>query len=208
MRIVGADLSLASTGLADLRLAVNGTYENGLTLDRVQTEAGTGHFRAQHARMCTIRDGVRGVVLNGPRPDLVVVEAPAFGSKTPYQHDLSGNWWRVVDMLLELAGELRVLLVNPTKVKIYATGSGATSGPNKVDKKKVAAAVRTRYGVGVARAIDGNGSDVVDAFVLAAIGARVLGSPIEARVLPANHLRALDDLDLSGILTGMPAGAW
>lgn len=211
-RVIGLDLSLTSTGVADLRVANYGDTVNSLTLHRFQTEAAGGHFRTQHQRMKTIGDGVAGVVVGRGElvrpvsPRLVVVEAPAYGSKTAFQHDVSGNWWRVVGMLLDRG--LDVLTVTPHQLKIYACGSAATSGPNKVGKGDVADAVQSRYGRSVAQQIDGNGTDVVDAFVLAALGARVVGSAIETAPLPKSHARALDNLDLTGIATGMPDAAW
>lgn len=212
-RIIGLDLSLQSTGLIDLRIADRGDHENRLYAHRLGTPDGTGHFRGQHLRMNELRDKIRKIVAVGEpgravRPRVVMVEKPIVNTaKMKGLVDLLGNWWWQVGALLDYG--LDVVEVTPQDLKIYATGSAATNGPRKIGKPEVKAAVWGRYGIKVARVLDqAGGTDVVDGFVLAAMGARVLGSSIETTPMPQTHLRALDKLNLSGILTGMPEAAW
>ncbi len=128
-----------------------------------------------------------------PTPDLVFVEAPPY-SNSPYAHDISGNWHRVVGMLHLY--DIPVVEVSNTKLKKYATGSGSNRGATKVEKHHVITAVKTNYGQTIARQVDGEGDDVADAFILAAMACRIAGQPIEAITLPQANLRALENLSL------------
>jgi crossover junction endodeoxyribonuclease RuvC len=84
-------------------------------------------------------------------------------------------------------------VVPPATLKTYATGKGNAS------KDAVLAAVVKRY---PGWAVTGN--DVADAVVLMAMGARLLGHPLESS-LPQSHLRALDKLTLpQGATKGQP----
>jgi hypothetical protein len=161
------------------------------------------HLRLQDIedRLCLAIQLERPAVHLGPaatalqRPRIAFVEQPPYGStagRSP--HDLSGNWWRCVRMILRLG--IPVVEVGNTKVKVYATGSGATRGENKVTKKDVIRAVQTDYSRQVAQTVEGQGNDVTDAFILAAIGCRLLGTPIEVNEIPATRTRALDGLVL------------
>ena len=173
-RVVGIDLSLTSTGLADNR---------GRT-ERVRTKPATtvpGTVR----RLLDITEAVRGFADIWASldiqddADLVVIEGPSYGSTTGQQHTRGGLWWLVVSSLRDFP----ILVVPPTTRAMYATGKG-NAGKDEV----LTSAIR-RY-----PAYDITGNDVADAVVLAAIGARMLGHPIDD--LPKTHLRALDKLTL------------
>ena len=110
--------------------------------------------------------------------DLVVIEQPAYSQSGGSTHDRSGFWWMVVGRLL--AAEVPVAEVTPGGVKKYATGSGSSG------KDAVLAAVIRRY-----PAVAVSGNDEADALVLAAMGARWLGAPLEAS-LPAVNLQAME----------------
>jgi Fe-S oxidoreductase len=119
---------------------------------------------------------------------LVAVEAPPYGIQGQRGViDSAGFRWLLYDRLLS-AGRT-VVEVNVTAVKIYATGRGNTSGPTKVTKADMVAAVRATYG----RVFDipsGRGAgDVADAVTLAALAARATGLAIDT--LPPSHTRAL-----------------
>jgi crossover junction endodeoxyribonuclease RuvC len=134
----------------------------------------------RHDRITTLETLIwKATGLSDPEacPDLIVVEGPSYGSVGGTAHDRSGLWHRVVARPLSLG--IDVVEVPPSNVKKYATGNGAA------DKDKVLAAVIRRY-----PHVDVDGNDVADALVLAAIGSRHSGAPIEAS-LPATHLTAM-----------------
>ena len=181
-RVVGVDLSLTSTGLADSQGRV----------ERVQTKATDGDLRSDLRRQNTIINAALDFVCGvsgGGRASLVVIEGPAYGTRRQGgEHARAGCWWRLVDRLMpSIAGEgwlYSVVVATPAQRAMYATGVGNAS------KDKVLAAAIRRY-----PAWDITGNDVADAVVLAAIGARLLGHPVEES-LPQSHLRALAKLAL------------
>lgn len=191
MSAVGLDLSLTASGLA----IVKGDMESGAygaACRRVRSKAPPTErgpkgkplpptLGQRRHRLHKLAHEIVDVVLprNGGRlPGIVVIEQPAYSKTQGSQHDRSGLWWQVVEGLWER--NVRVVEVSPTQVKKYATGKGAG-----VSKEEVMAAVIRRYQeVGVA---DDNEAD---ALVLAAMGARFLGYPLE-HSLPAKHLEAM-----------------
>lgn len=109
--------------------------------------------------------------------DLVVVEQPAFSRSTGSMHDRSGLWWLAVAKLRSL--DRPVVEVTPTARAKYATGKG------NAGKDAVLAAVVRRY-----PDVEVTGNDEADALVLAAMGARWAGHPIDDP--PKTHLAALE----------------
>jgi crossover junction endodeoxyribonuclease RuvC len=176
-RVVGADLSLTSTGLADSRgrtARVRTKPSNDLpaTVRRLATISREVHTFAT----LTADEGVDGAKYAPDPAALVVVEGPSFASTGGQQHTRGGLWWSVVDALHW--ADLPILVVPPTVLKTYATGKG------NAGKDEVLAAVVKRY-----PEWDVTGNDIADSVVLAAIGARLLGHPVDD--LPKTHLRAL-----------------
>lgn len=177
-RVVGIDLSLQSTGLAD---------SHGNTL-RVRTKATGGTLTADIDRLNRIAQSVADfvdlrdeTVGTYNMADLVVVEGPSLGSTSGQQHTRGGLWWMAVDRIMRVEGD--VIVVPPTTRAMYATGKG------NAGKDEVLAAAIKRYPT-----FDITGNDVGDAVILAAIGMRMLGHPIDD--LPKTHLRALTKLAL------------
>lgn len=176
-RVVGIDLSLTSTGLAD---------SHGTTL-RLKTSPTSGadatwetHRRLRHiAREVTSFVDGYGYDL----ADLVVIEGPSLGSSTGQAHTRGGLWWLTIDYILRADGSASILVVPPTTRAMYATGKG------NAGKDEVLAAAIKRYPT-----LNITGNDVGDAVILSAIGARMLGHPIDD--LPKTHLRALTKLSL------------
>lgn len=195
MKVGGLDISLRSTGVAIIDDTSVGTITttrvlsepvkraDGLspTLEQRRDRLAIGRARIVQL-LGGVPTGVRGIAR---MPELVIVEGPSYGSPQG-AHEMGGNWWLLVDQLLGLG--VPVVEVSPPQVKQYGTGSGATSGKNKVTKEMVIAAVQANYGDAGA-AIRQN--DEADALLLAAIGARYLGRPIEGHPLPAANLAAL-----------------
>lgn len=168
MKVVGLDLSLTSTGVALVT-------ENGAVTDRITTKgARSDTLTDRHRRLRRI---VMDVVNHDDRTDLVVIEGPAFSRSNPGMHDRSGLWWLVVDALERR--DTTVIEVPPNLRAKYATGRGNAA------KDDVLSAVIRRY-----PNVDVNGNDEADALILAAMGARHLGHPLEATLSPL-HLEAM-----------------
>lgn len=184
MRVVGLDLSLTSTGIA--RLTITDAAEPSTWTTAVGE---TGSESATLAERWWRLDAQRSKVLSEVgAADLVVVEGPAMASSHGQQHDRSGLWWLILDDLIGRG--LTVVEVPPLTLKVWATGSGATSGPNKVTKARVVREVRRDYGhlFDIPSEAHG-GSDIADAIALATLGAAHLGEPLVE--VPTSHLRAL-----------------
>lgn len=166
--IVGIDLSLTGTGIATV-----GNSVNVLTLKSKGNANATLDERALRLHNLTL-----DVVTRAVFGDTVVIEQPAYGQTGGSHHDRSGLWWLVVDALIPEVD--RLIEVTPQTVKKYATGKGNAS------KDEVVIAVTRRYPhIPVAN------NNEADALVLAAIGARLSGNPIEES-LPVANLDALE----------------
>lgn len=170
--VVGIDLSLRSTGIAVI-------HSDGAVTTRTVTSTGKADddLAAREHRLYVL---TQRIVQNGRgygSPPLVVIEQPAFSRTVGSQHDRSGLWWFVVRGLVE--DGCRVVEVSPTARATYATGKGNAA------KDRVLAAVVRRY-----PGVEVDGNDQADALVLAAMGARHLGRPIDDP-MPATHLRAM-----------------
>jgi len=164
--VVGLDLSLTGTGIASI-----GDTTNVATLKSKGSEAASLDERQVRLHNLTLDIITRAVF-----GDIVVIEQPAYGQTGGSHHDRSGLWWLVIDALVPEVE--RIVEVTPQTVKKYATGKGNAS------KDEVLAAVVRRYpNVPVAN------NNEADALVLAAIGARLAGRPIDLN-LPVSHVEA------------------
>jgi crossover junction endodeoxyribonuclease RuvC len=181
VKVVGLDLSLTSTGVAV-------ATENGAVTDRITSQparkVGKGDPPLTLAERADRLDKLVPQITDYcSYADLVVIEGPSYGSTTP-SHDRSGLWWLVVDFLTPYT---LVVEVPPSSRMKYATGKG------QIDKDLVLSAVIRRY-----PHVDVNGNDEADALILAAMGARHLGHPLETPLyanldaLPATHRAAMD----------------
>jgi len=197
MRVVGLDLSMTSTGYAECCGQQFATAT--IQTERARTPKGKQPSLVErHDRLQVVEDRIiTRIYRHTPAPDLVVVEGPSYASTGFMQHDISGNWWRVVGRLHQ-AG-LRVVEVTPTQVKKYATGSGATRGKTKVEKWMVVEAVNARYELGPIQLTRGQ-NDQADAVILAAIGCRILGHPVDPHISTLN-LKVLTEIRLPEGLT-------
>ena len=188
-RVAGIDLSLASTGLADNRGRVDRVQTKSSGADATVSDVLRRLHRivAEVQAFATLGADLDGTKFPADPADLVVIEGPAYGTRRQGgEHVRAGCWWLVADRLTDWG--LPILVVPPSVRAMYATGKGNAS------KDAVLAAAIKRY-----PAWDITGNDVADAVVLAAIGARLLGHPIDD--LPKTHLRALDKLRLPATLT-------
>jgi crossover junction endodeoxyribonuclease RuvC len=172
-RILGIDPSLTSTGVATILFAENvGRF---VIVDRIRPKKLDGLDRIR-----AIRNALR-VLARGT--SLAVIEGPSYGSQGNQRghHERAGLWWMVVDMLER--GEIPYAVASPSARAKYATGKGNAS------KDAVLAAVIRRY-----PDVEVTSNDQADALVLAAMGARHLGLPIESS-LPATHILATSAVD-------------
>jgi len=172
MIIVGVDLSLQSTGIATIQ---NGPASGWMAkVERITSEGHkTDTLQQRHTRLHNLRNAV---CRRCEDADLILVEGPSYGSKGGHQHDRSGLWWLVTDWLIAHP----LVEVTPTQRMKYATGKG------QISKDAVLAAVVRRYPT-----VDVTGNDEADALVLAAMGARHLGEPIDDP-MPKTHLAAME----------------
>jgi crossover junction endodeoxyribonuclease RuvC len=159
MTVVGLDLSLTSTGLS-----------HGVNTVRVEPRRLTGWDRLRF-----IADRVTAYCI-GARPELVVIEGPAFSRQGSGQHERGGLWWFVTERLDDSGYPLAVAA--PTALKKYATGKGNVGK----DEMVLAAARRFDWFEG--------GNDEADALWLAAMGADYLNKPL--LTMPALNRTALD----------------
>lgn len=198
MNVVGIDTSLTHTGLASLELISYGWS----TIDAVKSDApktpkkprGKGNLPPtllqRHDRLAKIAGEVIERITI-PKPILVAIEAPAYGSNVGARHDRSGLWWMIVQRLHFM--QIPVVEISPTKRAKYATGKGI------VDKDVVMASVVRRY-----PEYQVTNNNEADALVLAMMAARLLGRPMDD--VPKKHLEAMDGLELpSGVEHLVPA---
>lgn len=171
LRIVGLDLSLTATGVAILAA----DQARAMTI-RSKGKADDG-LLSRALRLHNLSLDILHVALTA---DVVIIEQPAYGQTGGSHHDRSGLWWLVMDGLTTDVDGERFAEATPQAVKMYATGKGNAS------KSEVLAAVIKRY-----PAADVANDNEADALVLAAIGARLAGKPIEES-LPVANLRAMD----------------
>ena len=161
LRSLGLDLSLASTGLAELgytpseRWVVNSHTvptvgregdPEWITVERFDYIASMIAPRAEHA-------------------DVIAVERPAYGAKGAAVSVLAGLWWTVYRRLLRY--EVPVVIIPPTSVKKYATGSGTAS------KRDV-----SRSTLRLFPDHETKSGDEDDALIISAMGAHLAGLPL------------------------------
>lgn len=172
MRIIGLDLSLTATGVAVIG------HDGEVTVTTIKSKGDAGAtLRERHSRLDDLRDRIMRRVEGDT--DLVVIEQPAFSRTTGHHHDRSGLWWLMVDALWYWQEEpLSIVEVTPGSLKKYATGNGSAG------KDEVLLAVARRY-----PDIPVKDNNQADALVLAAMGARSLGRPIDQ--LPKLNLTAM-----------------
>jgi len=172
MIVAGVDLSMTSTGVALVNLARGET-----TVHRIKSAGSKGDsLNQRHARLSGI---VRQIVELTDGAGLVAIEGPSYGSKSPNSHDRSGLWWLLQDDV-RLSSDVPIVEIPPTTRAKYATGKG------NAGKDDVLLAVDRRYG----DLVKVTGNDEADALVLAAMGCRYLGFPIDDP-LPKLNLAAM-----------------
>lgn len=187
--VVGLDLSQTSAGIArawvDLDVPANvSTY----TCTVASSGKASDTLAQRHRRLVWQRNRILEEL---GAPDLLLIEGPSYGSvQQRGVVDMAGLRWLVLESVLSLStalsdvGIAHVVEVPPSKLKLWATGSGATRGPAKVTKDVVRQHVSTRYGslFDVPSSRTG-GFDIADAVAVATLGLARLGC----------HLAPMDD---------------
>lgn len=177
MRVMGIDPSLTSTGLA---LVVDGQIA---ATDCVKSSP-TGDTPAEVVgRILAVADGVIEVALDY-HPDIVVIESASFASKFGKPHERAGLYWFLVGNFIGMG--VRVVTVAPQSRAKYGTGKG------NAKKADVYAAVKATYQPLTTARISNN--DIADAVLLASMGSRVLGFPVEPETPSEAHLASLTAL--------------
>jgi len=168
--VIGIDPSLTGTGYAFIDN--DGTVAD---LATIKTETTTDDIASRLARFDFILSEFGSAI---DYADLVIIEQPAYSSRSGKQHDRSGLWWYLVQHVVEFQ-RTPIVEIEPHCRAKYATGKG------NAGKDQVLAAVVRRY-----LSADVEDNNQADALVLAAMGARWLGHPIDD--LPKTHTCALD----------------
>lgn len=182
--VVGLDLSMTNTGVAVIRggeavrvrNVLSGPPEGPVVDGRRQIS-----LLARRNRLQSIAARVLTFALEGHDPEvddapLFVIEAPVYAgmSASGSVHDRAGLWWLITHLAFKRG---IVVEVSPTALKRYATGKGS-------GRKEGVLAALPHMVPGLF--IDDD--NAADAVVLAAMGARALGHPVEPspqRVTPA-----------------------
>lgn len=174
MRIVGLDLSLASTGYA---VAQGGTATVGTLSTKLTGYDRLGWLREQILRVA--------LPMDQDEPALVLVEGPAYNQQGGQKghHERAGLWWLVTWELHR--SRLPIAVVSIGSLKIYATGKGNASK----DAMMLATARRFEW-------FDGD-NNAADALWLAAMGADHLGMPLVE--MPAVNRAALGKVAWPGV---------
>lgn len=183
--VIGLDLSLTASGLAEVR--------DGLVVNTFRVQSKGKKDDDLQARQFRLRNLSNEIIewVNGEDCDLIVIESPAYGAKFGSPHDRSGLWWLVVDGLADLDCEVPIATAAPMSRAKYGTGKG------NAKKAEVLAAVRESYGPGLASEYGIPDDNVADAILLASMGARILGEPVLSEGdLHPSKLSALDKMAL------------
>lgn len=156
--IGGLDLSLTGTGIA--------VHHDGgeIETDLIKS-TGTKNMTIDQTayRLAYIKGHALAMLMDC---ELVVVEAPSYGSTGGAAHERAGLWWMVVNGLVEMG--VKVARVAPTTMKAYVTNNG------QADKDEVIAAVVRKYPQAKVK-----NNNVADAVGLLAMGLRYKGMPID-----------------------------
>lgn len=177
MNVIGIDLSLTSTGLACIRA---GRIDRLVNIKTTGKKSDTWADRAERLRHIGNEIAVE---VEFEDPDLIVIEAPSYGSRFGSAHDRSGLWWSVVQPLLVGLDPIPVAMVAPQTRAKYGTGAGNSK------KDVVFAHVKERYQSLTDQSIKND--DLADALLLAAMGSRFLDFPVEPVDPPQANLAAL-----------------
>lgn len=168
-RVIGIDSSLTGTGLVRVdRKDKDWSAQTQL----IKTKTGDGSHAFTSRRLKSIIAQITPEL--EMLPSLVVLEAPALSKVGGHNHDRSWLWGKIFDACMDR--RIPIITPTPNQRAQYATGSGNAS------KDTVLAAVIRRW-----PQVDIVDNNIADAMVLAAIGCRVWGHPIDS-VTPDHYI--------------------
>ena len=182
-RVLGIDSSLTATGLCrvdvEKRLYESTEYKHmDIAVCTVGAPKPTKDKskRAMARRVEVLLEQIEGALVN---VDLVALEELAYGAKGEASWVLPWIWGEVIRLCER--HDIALVIVNVTTVKKYATGKG------NADKDTVLLATTKRY-----PDVALTNNNEADAMVIAAIGCRYLGLPIDT--VPKVNLEFMDKL--------------
>lgn len=168
-RILGIDSSLSSTGMCLIDTSVSGQTIRCATIPTTPAAFGGTGFAAYAKRIKYIADTI-GASLH--QVDLVAIEALAYSARGASAFTLPWLWGRIVETVCER--DIQLLVVGTSQRAKYATGKG-----NAAKDVVMASAIRRWPEVEI------TSNDTADALIVAAIGCRFLGYPVDE--MPKAH---------------------
>lgn len=130
-KVVGIDLSMTSTGIA--AITDDGTVRTwrleSSPPKRAKGDKTRPTMRERYERLSGIQRAVGSAAIweanSSVDPELVLLEAPSYGSQGAGTWDRAGLWWMVAAFFC--ANDLPLVIVPPKTRALWATGSGASS---------------------------------------------------------------------------------
>lgn len=171
-RVLGIDTSLTATGLARVDFTPDGSVIQVATVGAPGPSKTDKSRRAMSRRVSALMSQIEGAIIdaddieNGYKPDLIVMESLAFDAGRGSAYALAWVWCRTIDLAEHY--DIPLIFAGTSQVKKYATGKG------NADKDTVVLAVAKRW-----PDAEVTNNNEADAVVLAAIGCRYLGYPID-----------------------------
>lgn len=200
LRMVALDLSTAATGIASTN------DPDGVPFPHTYTVPGTAG-RPLHEQIALIKRSVRRSCGWRPGhgavwvPDLVVIEG-TFSRNNAHASDYPLHALHACVKQALWDRKIPYVDVSNGTVKMWATGTGATSGPNKVTKDKVVAAVIANYGKTIT--INPADDNQCDAVALLTLGMEKYGQPIGPYVSDKPRRRAFKNIAWPALGTEAP----
>lgn len=164
--VLGLDLSLTGTGVALIR---PGSWAFKPRIRRITTKPAPAAERTPNVRARRIGGIIRDIESDVVfyRPEVAVIESPVPNRKMKSAMLLERGavYWGTLDMLDRY--RIEIIECAPKQRALYATGDGAA------DKMSVVDRMVSEYD------IDTRDDNEIDALVLAAIGCRIIGEPVD-----------------------------
>ena len=170
MRIIGIDPSLTATGIATID--TNHPDHIRIHTETIHSTKTGNTITHRLTRFGTVADTLLDTMPTNL--DLAIIEGPAYAAHGAGTWDRAGMWWNIARILHRL--DIPTIEVPPATRCRYATGKG-----NAAKDVVMISAVR-RY-----PAADITDNNQADAVILAAIGARLAGHPIDDPLPMANQ---------------------
>lgn len=179
MAIIAVDPSLSATGVAVLSPGPQWNVHTIKSSSTSNPDAAVASLHRMEQIGMDLHTWISDMTTGGfghGAIELCVIEAPAYSRGMGQAHERAGLWWRLYSTLYYLGAP--VLVVLPNLRAKYATGKG------NAGKDQVLLAASRRY-----PGVPMTNNNEADAVVLAAMGARWAGHPIDS--LPKAHVDAM-----------------